>query len=111
MAAGQSSVSYLCCPFRHGSASGGGSAALLIDSLKAADRELAKIQAPGPVDLLAGRISNGSRREMPARPPSHDGRRVRTVMAGGWTTWTTPTGHQYRATTDPFPVEAWPATG
>lgn len=33
------------------------------------------------------------------------------TMTPDGTTWTTPTGHQYPATTDPLPVEEWPDTG
>ncbi|WP_420123367.1 DUF222 domain-containing protein [Nakamurella sp.] len=43
------------------------------------------------------------------RAKTHGGFGV-TMSADG-TTWTTPTGHRYRATPDPLPVEEWPDTG
>ncbi|WP_395725524.1 DUF222 domain-containing protein [Nakamurella sp.] len=43
------------------------------------------------------------------RAKTHGGFGV--TKAGDGTTWTTPTGHRYSATTDPFPVEPWPDTG
>lgn len=40
------------------------------------------------------------------RAKTHGGFSVSTTADG--TIWTTPTGHRYRATTGPFPVEPWP---
>lgn len=43
------------------------------------------------------------------RAKTHGGFGITKTPDG--TTWTTPTGHEYSATTDPLPVEEWPDTG
>jgi hypothetical protein len=63
---------------------------------------------PWPEGLTAaGNV--GARCRNDHRAKTHGGFGV-TMSADG-TTWTTPTGHRYRATTDPLPVEEWPDTG
>lgn len=59
----------------------------------------------GPTE--AGNL--GARCRNDHRAKTHGGFGV-TMTADG-TTWTTPTGHRYRATADPLPVEEWPDTG
>jgi len=51
----------------------------------------------------------GARCRNDHRAKTHGGFGV--TMTADSTTWTTPTGHQYPATTDPLPVEPWPDTG
>lgn len=51
----------------------------------------------------------GARCRNDHRAKTHGGFAV--TMTADATIWTTPTGHRYRATTDPFPVQDWPDTG